>query len=173
MKTEVNAYSPLIEECYKEYRIVVRNYIACRIPHREDAEDLMQDVFLRLLEYKQLINRETLQSFIFTIARNLVTDNLRLHYKKEEYITYMYDNARAGADYTEQAVRCNELMHLVDSGMKLLSDKRRETYSLSFNDGLTVAEIAGRLQITYRTAECHLFLARKVIRRYIAGKMAG
>ena len=172
MKTKGETHSSFIEKYYVMYYPVIRNYISSRISQKEEAEDLAQEAFLRLLEYKQLINPETVRSFLFTIAKNLLTDYLRLHYKKEDYTTYIYEHAKGNTNLTEQIVLVNELMALVDSGMDTLSDKRRMAYNLSLNEGLTVGEIAEQLHMSYRTAECHLFLARKSMRQYIANKVA-
>lgn len=172
MKTEVERQSSFIEKYYVMHFPIIKNYISSRISRKEDAEDLAQEVFLRLLEYKQLINHETVRSFLFTIAKNLLTDHLRLHYKKEDYSTYIYEHAKNTTNLTEQIVLANELMALVDSGMDTLSDKRRKTFDLSLNEGLTVGEIAEQLHMSYRTAECHLFLARKSMRQYITNRVA-
>jgi len=172
MKTKVQMYPSFIEEYYVKYYPVIKNYISSRISQKEEAEDLAQEVFLRLLEYKQLVNHETARSFLFTIAKNLLADYLRLHYKKEDYTAYIYEHTKNTTNLTEQIVLANELIALVDSGMETLSDKRRQAYHLSLNEGLTVGEIAEQLQMSYRTAECHLFLARKSIRQYITSKVA-
>ena len=55
-----------------------------KIGKDEDAKDLAQDVFLRLMDYKQMLRPETIKYFIFSICRNLVIDYLRRHYKMQE-----------------------------------------------------------------------------------------
>lgn len=144
-----------------------KNYISYRIPHKYEAEDLTQEVFIRLLDYKQFINPETIKPFLLTIARNLITDNIRLYYKIENYTSKIYETIKSGIENTEQTILANELAALINSRMKHLPDKRRTTYHLSLYDGLSVSEIAERLHISYRTAECHLFLARKDMRHFI------
>lgn len=156
-----------IAKCYTDYGSFIKNYISYRIPHKYEAEDLTQEVFIRLLDYKQFINPETIKPFLLTIARNLITDNLRLYYKIESCTSHMYETIKSGTENTEQTILANELAALIDTGMKRLPDKRRKTYDLSLNEGLSVSEIAERLHISYRTAECHLFLARKDMRNYM------
>ena len=70
---ETKAYS-IIEEEYKEYYPVIYRYVRCRIKCKYEVEDLVQDVFMRLLDYDNMLQKSTIQSFLFTIARNLVTD---------------------------------------------------------------------------------------------------
>lgn len=82
-------------------------------------------------------------------------------------IVKIYETIKSGIENTEQTILANELAALINSRMKHLPDKRRTTYHLSLYDGLSVSEIAERLHISYRTAECHLFLARKDMRHFI------
>ena len=67
----------LIEDSYTNYHHSVYLYIYYRIAHKEEAEDLAQDVYVRLMDYDRMLCAETIKYFIFTIARNLVTDYLR------------------------------------------------------------------------------------------------
>ncbi len=171
--TMTESHSDLITRCYTMYRNILRGYLAKHLPYPEEADDMVQETFLHLMEYKQMLNEETIRSFLFTIARNLLIDYLRLCRKREEYYSYIYDCREPTSSTTEQTVLGNELVRLVDDGLRILSDKRRKVYALSLDEGLTVGEIADRLQIAYRTAECHLFVARKSMRKYVAEHLAG
>ena len=71
----------LITDSYQNYHRSVYLYILYKIGKDEDAKDLAQDVFLRLMDYKQMLRPETIKYFIFSICRNLVIDYLRRHYK--------------------------------------------------------------------------------------------
>ena len=82
----------LIADSYMSYHRSVCFYIYYRINSKDDAEDLAQDVFLRLMDYKQMLRPDTVKFFIYTIARNLVNDYLRRHYKKQEVTSYIYEH---------------------------------------------------------------------------------
>ena len=78
----------LVASSYETYHEQVRRYIRSRINEADDADDLAQDVFLRLMECRQMLREETVRDFIFTIVRNLVIDYLRRHYKRQEVTSY-------------------------------------------------------------------------------------
>ena len=84
----------LIEDSYTNYHHSVYLYIYYRIAHKEEAEDLAQDVYVRLMDYDRMLCAETIKYFIFTIARNLVTDYLRRYYKRQEVTSYLYMSIR-------------------------------------------------------------------------------
>lgn len=84
-----------LTEVYVTYRPLVLRYIAGKLNGCLEAEDLAQDAFLRLLEYRSMLRPETVRSFLYTIVRNLVTDYLRRHYKKQEVMACMQEKLSA------------------------------------------------------------------------------
>ncbi len=80
----------------------ILTYITYRITHRYEAEDLTQDVFVRLLDYKQMLRPDTVKYFLFTIARNIVIDYIRRYYKKQEIDSYIYDTMSTSTNETEE-----------------------------------------------------------------------
>lgn len=84
MNKETIILHAFITKCYTEYGSFIKNYISYRIPHKYEAEDLTQEVFIRLLDYKQFINPETIKPFLLTIARNLITDKYTNYIIKSE-----------------------------------------------------------------------------------------
>ena len=81
MENSTMTTSQLIADSYVSYLNQVYLYILHKVNCREEAEDLSQDVFLRLMEYKQMLRPDTVKFFIYTISRNLVNDYLRRFYK--------------------------------------------------------------------------------------------
>ena len=59
METTAYTSDNIITRSYEEYHQVILNYITYRIAHRYEAEDLTQDVFVRLMDYKQMLRPDT------------------------------------------------------------------------------------------------------------------
>ena len=59
MKDMENINIQLIEDAYQEYRQSVASYIYYKIGNKETSEDLAQDVFLRLMDYRQIVCAES------------------------------------------------------------------------------------------------------------------
>ena len=57
MESTLNNSDRLIERSYNDYHQTILNYITYRINHKYDAEDLAQDVFIRLIDYKLDVKR--------------------------------------------------------------------------------------------------------------------
>lgn len=159
--------SQLIADSYVDYRRQVYLYILYKVNNREEAEDLSQDVFLRLMEYKQMLRPDTVKFFIYTISRNLVNDYLRRHYKKQEITSYLYDCAETSTDETESRVISDDLAALEQRKLSLLPTQRRKIYTMIRFEDKSVADISSELNLSHRTVENHLRIGRHEIREYI------
>lgn len=157
----------IVTRSYAEYHSYVVNYIAFRINNKIEAEDLAQDVFVHLLDYKQMLREETVKSFIFTIARNIVIDYLRRHYKKEEINANMYEFLQKSTNDIESKLHEKEILLLEKNKLRTFSPQRKIVYSMCRYEEMSVNEISESLHITRRTVENHLLTGRKIMREYI------
>ena len=157
----------LIADSYMSYHRSVCFYIYYRINSKDDAEDLAQDVFLRLMDYKQMLRPDTVKFFIYTIARNLVNDYLRRHYKKQEVTSYIYEHTVTYTNETENQIIANDLLACEKRKLRTLPEQRRKIYIMSRFEDKSSSEISAKLDLSRRTVENHLFISRKEIREYM------
>ena len=167
MENRIKLSDRLITEYYEEYRQFVFFYICRRIDNQDDAEDLTQDAFLRLLEYRMMIRRDTLKYFLFTIVRNLLNDYLRRYYKRQEIDRYLYDTLPMATREPESRIVADDLRRLECRKVSALPEQRRKVYMMSRFDGKSSEDIAGELNLSRRTVENHLFISRKEVREFI------
>lgn len=157
----------LIEDSYKKYQRSVFLYIYYKIGNKEEAEDLVQDVFVRLIGYQQMLRVDTIKHFIFTISRNLLYDYFRHHYKRLEVTSYIYDQRETCTNETEEQVITRDLLLLEKKKVAQLSEQRRKVYMMTRFENKTLPEVSQILNLSSRTVENHLFASRKMIREYI------
>lgn len=162
-----NINARLIEDAYKEYRQSVVSYIYYKIGKRETSEDLAQDVFLRLMDYRQIVCAATIRNFIFIIARNLAYDYLRHSYIQQEITSYIYDMQPPHTNALEEQVIANDLLSLEKGRVARLPEQRRKIYVLARFAGKDVSEISRQLCLSPRTVGNHLYISRKEVRDFI------
>ena len=77
MKQTANNQGQMIANFYTVHYAELVNFATSRLGNREEGEDLIQDVFIKMMSFEGMINEETIKSFAFTIAANKIKDHLR------------------------------------------------------------------------------------------------
>jgi RNA polymerase sigma factor (sigma-70 family) len=103
-----------ISEVVKREQSRLRNFIRRRVPDPLDAEDILQDVFYRLVEANRLLMPiEHVTGWLFRVARNRITDLFRK--KEPENFSDV-----AIADDTGDTLRMEDLLPSPDAGPEAL-----------------------------------------------------
>lgn len=157
----------IIAQAFQDYSQRIQAYIRCRINDAEEAADIMQDVFVRLLDY-DIVCQKTVRSLVFTIANNLVIDHIRRHYKRQEVYSYIYDmNTRNTGERPDDHLAVRDIEEAEQSLMMRLSPATARVYEMTRRQEMTIDEIAATLSLSKRTVECHQFKARKFVREQL------
>ncbi|WP_215222590.1 RNA polymerase sigma-70 factor [Echinicola shivajiensis] len=138
------------------------------INDESDAEELVQDVFLKLWERRQGITHLN-NSYLFTMTKNACMDYLRhkkvvMQKSKALYDQAMTDPMRFLHNETASKVLENELALKISESITALPKKQREVFVKSRIDGKKNGEIAQEMNISKRTVDTHISLALKSMR---------
>lgn len=167
MENRANSANQLIAEAYQHHCRSVFLYIFYKIGKEEDAKDLCQDVFLRLLDYKSMLRPETVTAFIHSISRNLVTDYLRHHYIVQEANATVLCNRSLSSNETESRIIARDLSVCEMKRVSLLPPQRQKVYMMSRFGHQSPTDISQRMGLSVRTVENHLSISRKEVREYV------
>ena len=131
-----------------------------------DAEEIVQEVFMKLwINRKGIKDPGTFNAYIFTIAKNLIYNNLKRRVYSKKYYSYLKNAHSYHANLVEESFNFNELENAVRRVIEGFPAKRKEIFLLSRNEGLSNKEIAQRLNLSLRTVETHIYLALKHIKK--------
>lgn len=159
----------IIEQSYIRLFDKICAFISSRIADIREAENLAQDVWVRLLTYSRRLTADTITSFVYAIARNLVNDYLRHQCtRREAYNEIGIERADSIEESVESAVSARQIEKIEQSRIECLPPQRRIIYIMCRFEEKTVGEIASRLSLSQRTVENHLRMGRRDVRRYIA-----
>ncbi len=129
----------------------------------EISEDLVQQTFMRLWDArKKLRATSNLETYIFRIASNLATDELRRSDRQKE--VHLEVTEPVAATSADSEVRYNQLAQAVDRIVSTLPDAPRTAFLLSRYEGLSHKEIAEVMNISIKTAEKHISKALQVLK---------
>ena len=141
-------------------------YASTRLGDYEDAEDLVQNTFLRILTSDMLVTEQTLPALVFTICRNLVTDYYRHRASRHEYEHYIQSSYDKGMSI-ESVFYAADIVEAMERGMILIPEHCRNIYRMHILGGMRVSEISEQTGEKYKTVENRLGLARKQMRNYL------
>ncbi|AGA79743.1 RNA polymerase sigma-70 factor [Echinicola vietnamensis] len=134
----------------------------------EDAEEIVQDVFIKLWERRRNITALN-NSYLFTITKNACLDHLKHRSvvqkkSKEHYERQLADPLRFIQNETASLILEKELDEKIQESIAALPDKQREVFTKSRLEGKKNMEIAQELKISKRTVDTHITLALKAMR---------
>jgi RNA polymerase sigma factor (sigma-70 family) len=140
-----------IERLFAEQYAALVAFFYRRTRMKADAPDLAQEVYLRMLRVKDLDAIQSPQSYLFTVASNLLKEDAVLQRKRGSRV----DVAEAAANWQLQhlpnfagdldTANRVERLRIV---LQQLSPKCRAAVVLQYRDGLSYQEIANQLNVS-------------------------
>ena len=161
------ANKKLLINYYIAHRDELLAYVSSRLDDSCLAEDIVQDVFLKLLTTDKMISEVTMPALVYTVTRNLITSYFRRRSHHEEFEHVIRHNSGLEAASTESVFSAHEIMERLEHGLARLPENCREVYRLRIYDDMKVSEISQQLNESYKSVENRLGAARKAIRQYL------
>ncbi len=136
--------------------------------NKELAEEVVQEVFIRLWEKRELINPDyDLVSYIFKIAKNIILDQLREQARHGERYGQINPDLIYSSESADDQVIFNDFQNLLKEAVELLPPKRKYIFKLSREEKMTYSEISEHMNISINVVENQMSKALKHIRQYL------
>ena len=150
---------------YERYWEKLFVYIVKVIKDREEAGDILQDVFVSLWNRKDDLNKITcLSAYLFTAVRYKALVHLKKLANKGKLVTTLaefFPNVEASVEELQYA---KELSRFIDTATESLPSKMKQVFILSRKEELSHKEIADVLHISDKTVKKQIQNALKVFR---------
>ena len=128
--------------------------------NRSDAEDVVQEVFLKLLEHTpQFENDRQLRAWLMTATANRCKNLLGSGWKRK---TLPLEDAFVSTKDLEESIE-------VQSALAKLSPKLHSVVHLFYYEQMSVKQIAGILDLPENTVLSRLYIARKQLKKHLGG----
>ena len=141
-------------------------YASTRLGDSDEAEDLVQNSFLRILTTDKMLTEQTLPALVFTVCRNQVNDYFRRRAFRHEYEHYIQGSNDRGMSM-ESVFYAADIVEVMERGMIRIPENCRNIYRMHILGGMRVSEISEQTGEKYKTVENRLGLARKQMRNYL------
>ena len=141
----------------------LRDFIRRRVPDREDAEDILQDVFYELVEaYRLMKPVEQVTAWLFRVARNRITDLFRKKKREalrsdpaaivEDREVLQLEELLPSPDAGPEALYArNVLLEELEAALDELPEEQREVFIAHELMGLSFKEIAAESGVNVNT----------------------
>ncbi|MBB6454475.1 RNA polymerase sigma-70 factor (ECF subfamily) [Salirhabdus euzebyi] len=166
-----------IDDLYKQYNKDLFKFLMYMGVNKEQAEDLVQDVFLRVLKAQddcQKVNNE--KTWLFTIARNIVIDHFRKQGKRKNYQYDYYYFENELRDYQPQpeelTIQKEELCWIYRC-LDYCTVDQRKVIILRYLNELPIAEASKCLGWTESKVKTTQHRALKILKCYMEKEKAG
>ncbi len=136
-------WRPLLNAAYK------------RLKDKQQAEDVVQNVFLGLWNKREHHNILNLSAYLHSAVRYEVLKFISRS-KGNLYFHSLFEELIMDADSADAKILSSEMMELVLAYAQTLPQKRRSIFLLHLQDNLTTKQIADSLQITQKTVQNQL-----------------
>ncbi|MBS1566527.1 MAG: RNA polymerase sigma-70 factor, partial [Bacteroidetes bacterium] len=133
------------------------------------AEEIVQDVFMRLWQNRKLLRDvEHPSAYLYQMASNRTLDYIKKNAREVrlQYYVARRFNPREDANSTEEELDFREIEKLLGEATSRMPAQRRRIYQMVREEGLSHAEIAERLNISKHTVRNHMADALREIREY-------
>lgn len=150
------------EAAWERYRGQLLPFIRRKVASLEEAEDLLQELFLRVHTGLCCLQAwEGTERWIYRVARNLIVDRYRSHHPQEEYEDHFESPYVEGPHEDDPTARLAfSLRDMIDR----LPEPYRSALVLSAYEGLRQAELAARLGISLSAAKSRVRRAREKLK---------
>lgn len=135
------------------------------ISSREDAEEIVQEVFLRIWEKKENVDENlSFSSYVFQAAKHRIYNGFRKRVNEQAYLDFLTNMEPGSHNFTELDTDYRDIKDKANKAIATMPPKRREIFQLSREEGLKNKEIAEQLQISIKTVENQMGQALKFLR---------
>jgi RNA polymerase sigma-70 factor (family 1) len=160
---EKDAFIAIYERFWN--RIFLIAYRSTR--NKEVSEDLVQNLFLKLWDKRDLLHIKQIEAYLHSSIRNSVIDYVHSQVVRNKYLDYLKASPPTGENNTDHMMAVSDLSKQIEEGLTQLPEKSRSIFRMNRLDHSPVEEIAQKLKISEKAVQYHLTKSLKVMRVYL------
>ncbi|SEI37599.1 RNA polymerase sigma-70 factor, ECF subfamily [Dyadobacter koreensis] len=138
-----------------------------KVNDRAVVEGIVQDIFLKLWERKELLNVDNLEAYLVTAVRYGCINHIRLSMLHEKFEMHVHQYYRHEISCTEEQVEFTDLMASVEKVLCSFPESSQQIFRMHRIECHSAKEISCKLGIPQRTVELRLSKVVQTLRIYL------
>jgi RNA polymerase sigma-70 factor, ECF subfamily len=149
-----------LTQTWAAFSDILFRFILSRVDTREDAEDLLQEVFIKThLNIDKFDKNTNLNAWLFTITRNTITDYYRSKKKGTEF-----DDSLANTLFEENTAAISQEFCCLEPHINELPEKYRQTLYKSEILGMKHQDIANEMNVSLSAIKSQVVRGRELLK---------
>lgn len=132
------------------------------------AEEIMQEVFLRLWQNRENVEVDNLGGWLYRVASNLAYSYLKREALNGRLLSSLKKKQKNQFSEVDQQMDYKECRELIHKALNQLPDQQHKVYQLSLQEGMSRKEVAELLNISPNTVRNHLTRALQFLRHFLS-----
>lgn len=151
---------------WDQFKNELLNYIKIKINNKSDAEDILQDVFIKIYKnYDQLSDHSKLKAWLYKVTKNAIID----YYRKQEVSTVPFETIENSYIYDEKPSNMNdEIITCLKLFLSELPDNYRLPLEMHELEGKKHSEISKELNISLSGSKTRVQRGREKLREILS-----
>ena len=159
------------EKLYEKYAGKIFNISRKMGLRSEDAEGVVQDVFLRIWRNRSNLDSSlSFNAYIIAIVRSIVLKESRKYARFIAFQHYAIQHFPGGSNETEDYVIFTDLDKKSTEAIEQLPAKQKQVFMMKNFEYLSVEEISEKLNLSKRTVENQIYRATKHLKESLLGQ---
>jgi RNA polymerase sigma-70 factor (family 1) len=153
---------------YDAYQRPVFSFAYYLTKSKDTAEEVVQEVFIRLWEHRTKLDEETfLLAYLKKMTQNLIIDLFRKANRDKDMQTRIFAGMKEADSYTTDKILEKEFSLIYQQALDALPPQQRIVFALSRDENLSYQEIAERLRLSRHTVRNHMTQAIHAVRHHV------
>jgi len=154
-------------EIYSRYWFKLYGVAYHQTGTKEEAEELVHDVFETLWSRRHTIQITHLSSYLVVSVKNLTVNYIKSQITQRKYQEYLILQEIHQSNSTEEIIRLDDLTGAIEKAMKKLPEKTCEVFKMSRFGNQSVKDIARLLNLSEKGVEYHITQSLKVLKEHL------
>jgi RNA polymerase sigma-70 factor (ECF subfamily) len=152
-----------VEDVWEQFNAQLRRFILARVDNIHNAEDILQDVFLKVVTHIHTLNDAArLQSWLYQTTRNVIID----HYRRRPTL-HNIPKTLPEPEKDDDRLAMRKIASCLDSMIAQLPEPYRQALILAELEGLTQREVAEQLGLSLSGAKSRVQRARRQLKHLL------